>query len=152
MKLQIGAPAPDFCLPDQNNKTHCLTDYQGQKVILYFYPKDDTPGCTTEACDFRDNLIQFQNLKVPILGVSVDSVARHQKFALKYHLNFPILADTDKIVVNQYQVWALKKFMGREYYGTLRTTFVIDEQGKIKHIYENVKPLNHAADILQDLK
>ncbi|MFO0703046.1 MAG: thioredoxin-dependent thiol peroxidase [Candidatus Andersenbacteria bacterium] len=152
MLPKVGTKAPDFSLPDQDGTTRKLSDYRGKWVLLYFYPKDDTPGCTTEACSLRDNLPKFGKSKAVVLGVSVDSVARHKKFVDKYKLPFTLLADEDKMVVNQYNVWQLKKFMGREYMGTLRTSFLIDPKGVIKKVYEKVKPPVHAAQVLQDLE
>lgn len=144
--------ATDFQLPDQNNKLHSLSDYQGKWVVLYFYPEDDTPGCTKEACSFRDNFERLQKLGVVVLGVSPDPVSSHKKFAQKYHLNFSLLADPNKEVINLYKAWGKKKFMGREYEGILRTTHLINPQGGIVKVYEKVDPLNHADLILSDLK
>lgn len=143
--------AVDFNLPDQDGKSHKLSDYKGKWVILYFYPKDDTPGCTKEACNFRDAFEELQKMDVQILGVSKDSVASHKKFAEKYDLNFPILSDEDKEVIKKYNAWGVKKFMGREFEGILRTTYLIDPQGKIKKVYEKVNPLIHASEIIKDL-
>lgn len=150
--LKINSKAPDFKLPDKDGKEHSLKDYKGKWVLLYFYPKDDTPGCTKEACAIRDNLPDFKKLKLTVLGVSVDTVKSHKKFAEKYDLPFTLLADEDKSVVKKYGVWAKKKFMGREYMGTLRTSFLIDPSGKIVKIYENVKPEIHAEEVLRDFK
>jgi peroxiredoxin Q/BCP len=144
--------AMDFSLPDQDGKTHTLREYRGKWVVLYFYPKDDTPGCTKEACAFRDSFTELQKLGVVILGVSKDSVASHKKFAQKYHLNFPILSDEEKVVIRQYHAWGKKKFMGREFDGTLRTTYLINPRGEIQKVYEKVNPLIHAGQILEDLK
>jgi len=152
MTLKIGIKAPAFSLPDQTGKTHALKDYLGQWVLLYFYPKDDTPGCTKEACSLRDNWNGFKKLKAQVLGASVDSVKKHAKFAEKYDLPFTLLADEAHELVDAYGVWAKKKFMGREYMGILRTSFLIDPQGKIAKIYEEVKPEGHAAEVLADLK
>ncbi len=152
MKLRVDDKAPDFKLPDQKGNDHSLKDYRGKWVVVYFYPKDDTPGCTKEACAVRDNLPAFKELKAAVLGVSVDSVRSHAKFAEKYGLNFTILADESKKVVNRYGVWAKKNFMGRKYMGTLRTSFLINPSGKIVKIYENVKPEVHAEELLEDLK
>ncbi len=150
--MQLGSHAPDFVLPDQNGKMHKLSDYQGQWVLLYFYPKDDTPGCTKEACTIRDAFPDFENLNAIVLGVSVDSVASHKKFAEKHQLPFTLLADEHKKVVNLYHVWAPKQFMGREYDGVLRMSFLIDPEGDIEKIYHNVKPEKHAAEVLHDLR
>lgn len=143
--------APDFTLPDQDGAMHSLSDYAGHWVLLYFYPKDDTPGCTKEACSLRDTFPRFQNMDTIILGVSVDSVASHEKFARKYSLPFTLLSDAEKKVVNLYGVWGKKKFMGREYMGTVRSSFLINPRGDIVAIYENVKPDIHAEEVLTDL-
>ena len=131
---------------------HALADYLGKKVLLYFYPKDDTPGCTTEACTFRDGYKEFQDMGLVILGVSADAVKSHKKFAEKFDLPFPLLSDEHKEVCEAYDVWKLKKFMGREYMGIERTSFLIDEQGKIAKIYEKVKPTEHADEVKEDVK
>ncbi len=149
---KLKSPAPAFTLPDQNGEAHSLSSYKGQWVLLYFYPKDDTPGCTKEACMIRDSFPKFKKLKIAVLGVSTDSVKKHKKFEEKYELPFTLLADEEKNVVNLYGVWEKKKFMGREYMGTLRTSFLIDPKGKIAKIYENVNPLTHADEVLADLK
>ncbi len=147
-----GTKARNFMLPDQDGKMHTLTEYAGKWVVLYFYPKDDTPGCTVEACQFRDTFPKFQRSAAVVLGVSVDPVKKHAKFVTKYELPFTLLADEDKKVVELYGVWAEKKFMGREYMGILRTTFLIDPLGKIAKVYEGVKPDGHAEEVLQDIK
>lgn len=152
MKLKISQKAPDFKLPDQDGKVHKLSDYKGQWVLLYFYPKDNTSGCTVEACGIRDNFPAFQKLKAKVFGVSADSVQSHKKFAEKYKLPFTLLADEDKKALNAYGVWAKKKMMGREYMGIVRTSFLIDPRGNIAKIYENVKPPVHAEEVLRDLK
>ncbi len=144
--------APSFRLPDQTGAMHSLSDYKGKWVVLYFYPKDDTPGCTKEACSFRDNSVDFKNLGVIVLGVSKDTVASHKKFADKYHLNFPILSDESKEVIQAYHAWGTKKFMGREFEGVKRTTTLIGPDGTIQKVYENVNPLIHAGQILSDIK
>lgn len=146
-----GTKAPDFTLPDQGGKEHALSDYRGKWVLLYFYPKDDTPGCTKEACAIRDHYPAFGKLKATVFGVSVDTVAKHKKFADKYDLPFTLLADTEKQVVNAYGVWGKKKFMGREYMGIFRNSFLINPQGNIAKIYEQVKPEQHAEEVLADL-
>ena len=143
--------AKDFELPDQDGKLHKLSDCKGKWVILYFYPKDDTPGCTKEACNFRDSIDKFQKLGAVILGVSKDSVASHKKFADKYHLNFTILSDESKKVIKEYKSWGIKKFMGREFEGTIRNTYLIDPKGEIVKFYEKVNPLTHSEQILKDL-
>ena len=152
MKLKLGQLAPDFELPDQNGKIHRLSDFRGQMILLYFYPKDNTTGCTKEACSIRDSFPVFNKLKVKVLGVSADSVQSHKKFSEKYDLPFILLADDKKEVVKKYGVWGKKKFMGKEYYGIFRTSFLIDPQGKIVKIYENVKPEIHAEEVLDYLK
>ncbi len=144
--------APDFALPDQEGRKHKLSDYLGKWVLVYFYPKDDTPGCTKEACMIRDYFPDFSKLKVVVLGISVDSVKSHEKFAKKYKLPFTLLADENKEVVKQYGVWGKKKFMGRVSEGTLRASFLIDPQGNIFKAYKNVKPEIHAKEVLEDLK
>jgi len=151
MDLHVGQIAPDFTLPDQNGIEHTLSDLRGTYVLIYFYPKDDTPGCTKEACNFRDNKTTLEKSKLQILGISTDSVKRHESFAKKYSLSFPILADVDKKVVNAYGVWAKKKLLGREYMGTLRMSFLIDPQGKIEKIYERVVAATHAEEVLTDM-
>lgn len=150
--LKIGDLAPDFTLPDQSGKPHSLKAERGNWVLLYFYPKDDTPGCTTEACALRDNFPKFKKLGVSVFGVSVDKVKSHAKFADKYDLPFTLLADEDKTLVKAYGVWGKKKFMGREYMGTKRWSFLIDPKGKIAKIYQDVKPATHAEEVLADLK
>ena len=152
MKLKVGIVAPEWKTIDQDGKTHKLSGYKGQWVLMYFYPKDDTPGCTKEACAIRDMMPDFKKLKLKVFGISIQNAKSHKKFAEKYDLPFTLLADEDKKVVEKYDVWAKKKFMGREYMGTLRVSFLIDPKGKIAKIYENVKPEIHAQEILEDLK
>ena len=149
--LKAGEMAPTFALPDQDGKTHALAEYRGQWVLLYFYPKDDTEGCTKEACMIRDDFPRFQDLQAVVLGVSVDSVASHKKFAEKYSLPFTLLADESKEVVRAYGVLGLKKFMGREYEGTHRVSFLIDPEGSIAKVYPKVVPSEHAQEVLADL-
>lgn len=144
--------AINFRLPDQDGKEHELTDYKGKWVVLYFYPKDDTPGCTKEACNFRDSFHELERLGVQILGVSKDSVSSHKKFAEKYHLNFPILSDESKKIILAYDAWGVKKFLGKTFEGTLRKTYLINPNGGLEKIYENVNPLSHAGEVLKDLK
>ena len=151
MKLKINHSAPKFSALDQTGQAHKLTDYLGQWLLLYFYPKDDTPGCTKEACDIRDRFKEFAAAKLAVIGLSPDSVESHGKFAEKYKLPFTLLADEDKKIVKAYGVWAKKTFMGKEYMGTKRTSFLINPQGIIAAIYENVKPDEHAAKILRDI-
>ncbi|MES2014536.1 MAG: thioredoxin-dependent thiol peroxidase [Patescibacteria group bacterium] len=149
--LASGTLAPDFTLPDQNGKEHTLSTYRGRWVLLYFYPKDDTPGCTKEACMIRDTFPRFEGVHAHVFGVSVDGVESHKKFAEKYQLPFSLLADTEKEVVEKYGVWGEKKMMGRTYMGTKRTSFLIDSNGVIKKVYEGVKPEVHAEEVLADL-
>ncbi len=148
--LQPGDQAPDINSVDQNGNALKLSDFKGKKVILYFYPKDDTPGCTAEACNFRDNYGLLQEKGFAIIGVSADNEAKHQKFATKYDLPFPLIPDTEKEVIQAYGVWGLKKFMGREYDGIHRETFVIDENGKIEKVYHKVKTKEATEQILAD--
>jgi peroxiredoxin Q/BCP len=150
--LEPDMLAPDFTLPDQDGQEHSLSQYRGQWVLLYFYPKDDTPGCTKEACSIRDAFPNFQALNIMVLGVSVDSVESHKKFAEKYKLPFTLLSDEHKKVVSHYGVWGEKKFMGREHDGTIRSSFLIDPTGTIEKIYTDVKPEKHAEEVLRDLK
>ncbi len=149
--IKVGSKAPKFSLQDQNGATHTLSQYQGKKVLLYFYPKDDTPGCTTEACNFRDGYDMFTKMGLVILGVSKDGVESHKKFAEKFSLPFPLLADESTAVSQAYGVWKEKKFMGRKYMGINRTSFLIDEKGVITKIYEGVKANEHAKDVEGDL-
>ena len=150
--LKIGNTAPDFELPDQNDKTHKLSDYKGKYLLIYFYPKDDTPGCTKEACGFRDNLPHFEKSNLEVVGISADSVKSHEKFAAKHKLPFTILADENKTTVNDYGVWQQKSFLGRKYMGINRWSFLIGPDRKIIKIYEKVNPLNHSKEVLKDLK
>jgi peroxiredoxin Q/BCP len=150
---EVGKPAPDFTLASTDDKDVRLGDFKGkQAVVLYFYPRDDTPGCTAEACSFRDLRTLFEQNGAEILGVSTDTVSKHKKFQAKYHLTFPLLADTDHAVADQYGVWQQRKFMGREYMGIARTTFVVDKQGTIKAVFPNVKVEGHADKVLEALK
>jgi peroxiredoxin Q/BCP len=151
MPIKPNQPAPDFTLLDENETPHSLSDYQGNPVVLYFYPKDDTPGCTTEACGFRDDYSAYEDADVVILGVSPDTPKSHLKFKNKYELPFTLLADADHKVCELYGVWGRKKYMGREYDGVFRTTFLIDSQGNIARVFENVKPANHSEEILAAL-
>ncbi|TSC80085.1 MAG: peroxiredoxin Q/BCP [Parcubacteria group bacterium Gr01-1014_29] len=152
MDLRTGIKAPNFILPDQNRESHKLSDYKGKWVLLYFYPKDDTPGCTKEACGIRDNFPKFKKIDAVVFGISADSIERHKKFADKYKLPFTLLSDENKDTIKEYGVWAKKKFMGREYMGILRTSFLINPKGVIMKIYENVKPDTHAEEVLKDLQ
>ena len=152
MKLKKGDKAPEITLPDQDGKEHTLSGYRGEWVLIYFYPKDDTPGCTKEACAIRDDFDNFGKLSLKVLGISADSVKSHKKFALKYELPFTLLADEEKKTVNDYGVWAEKKFMGRKYMGILRSSFLVNPSGKIAKIYEEVKPPTHALEVIADLE
>jgi peroxiredoxin Q/BCP len=149
--LTTDTSAPDFTLLDQDGTPHSLAEYRGRWVLLYFYPKDDTPGCTKEACAIRDDFHDFDTIDAVVLGVSADSVKSHKKFAEKYSLPFTLLADTEKTVINAYGVWGDKKFMGREYEGILRQSFLINPAGKIAKVYEKVKPEEHAKEVLGDI-
>lgn len=148
-KIKEGQQAPDFQGKLQNGKEVSLSDFEGQKLVLYFYPKDDTPGCTKEACSLRDGYDTLREKGFQILGVSPDSEKKHNKFIDKYDLPFDLLADENKEVLKAYDVWGPKKFMGREYEGVHRTTFVIDEKGKVEHVIEKVKTKDHANQILE---
>ncbi len=144
--------ADDFTLPDQEGILHSLSQYHGKWVVLFFYPKDDTPGCTKEACNFRDSFAALQSFGAIILGVSKDSVASHKKFAQKYHLNYPVLSDEKRQVIQTYNAWGKKTFMGRVFEGTLRITYLINPGGAIQKVYDKVNPTIHAGEILGDLK
>jgi peroxiredoxin Q/BCP len=146
--IKEGTTAPAFKTKDANGETVSLKDLRGQKVVLYFYPKDDTPGCTKEAYSFRDGFAKFKKRGITVLGVSPDNQAAHKKFETKYKLPFTLLTDTDHSIAEAYGVWGEKKFMGRTYMGILRTTFLIDEKGKIKKVFEKVKPEDHASEVL----
>ena len=147
--LKEGNAAPAFTANNANGETVRLKDLRGQKVVLYFYPKDDTPGCTKEACSFRDAFSVFKKRGIEVLGVSVDSEASHRKFAAKYNLPFTLLADPDHKIADAYRVYGEKKFMGRTYMGVKRMTFLINEKGKIQKVFEKVKPEEHARDVLE---
>lgn len=142
----------DFELSDAYGKTHRLSDYKGKWVVLYFYPKDDTPGCTTEACSFRDNLGELKDMGVVVLGVSKDSVKSHQKFSEKYSLNFPILSDESLEVIKAFDAYGEKKFMGKTFMGVMRKTILINKKGEIAKVYEKVSPKEHAKEIIKDIK
>jgi len=150
--LKVGQKAPAFNLPDENGDKHKLSDYAGEWLLVYFYPKDDTPGCTVEACSFRDNLPKFKKLKTKIVGISGDSVERHKKFADKHKLPFTLLADEDRGVIKKYGALAQKSLFGKKYLGIKRTSFLIDPKGRVAVVYEKVKPAIHAEQVLQDLK
>ena len=149
MALKTGRKAPAFTLEDQQGKKVKLSDFNGQWVVLYFYPKDNTSGCTTEACNFSDNILTFEDLNTIVLGVSPDSVKSHEKFAAKYDLKISLLSDPDHKVLEKYGVWQKKKMYGREYYGVVRSTFLIDPDGKIAHIWEKVKVAGHVNEVLK---
>lgn len=156
--LQIGEPAPEFTAQviggefGDSPTTISLCDFRGKTVILYFYPKDDTPGCTTQACGLRDQWTEFQTLNVKIFGVSIDSIESHRKFIAKHHLPFPILADTEKHIVSAYQVWVEKSMYGKKYLGTERSTFVIAPDGTLQAIFRKIKPAEHVPTLLKALK
>lgn len=152
MPIHANQPAPDFTLPDETERLHSLSDYFGKPVILYFYPKDDTKGCTTEACGFRDDYGAYDGAGVVILGISPDPPKSHAKFKEKYNLPFTLLADTNHKVCETYGVWGRKKIMGREYDGVFRTTFLINSQGEIARVFEKVRPASHSAEILAALQ
>jgi thioredoxin-dependent peroxiredoxin len=150
---EVGQPAPDFKLLSTDDREVSLSDFKGkQAVVLYFYPRDDTPGCTAEACSFRDLRSVFHEHGAEILGVSPDTIKSHKKFREKFHLTFPLLADSDHAVAARYGVWQQKKFMGREYMGIARTTFVVDTDGTIRAVFPNVKVEGHADKVLEALK
>jgi peroxiredoxin Q/BCP len=149
--VEIGKKAPDFTLPDQTGNKHKLSDYRGKPVVLYFYPKDDTPGCTKEACSFRDSFAEYKKAGVTVLGVSIDNEKSHAKFINKYDLPFTLLSDKDKKVVEKYGVWVEKNMYGRKYWGTARKTFLLDRESKVIHIFNKVKPESHAQDVLKIL-
>jgi peroxiredoxin Q/BCP len=151
LKLQEGDKAPDFTAPTSGGGKVVLSDLKGKNVILYFYPKDDTPGCTKEACAFRDEFAAFKRKGALVLGVSVDSVKAHDKFAEKFKLPFTLVSDEDKKIVQAYGVWGEKSFMGRKYLGTHRVTFLIGPDGRIKKIWPQVKPEEHAGEVLAAL-
>lgn len=152
MVISAGKQAPDFTLPDDKGQMHTLSDYRGKPVVLYFYPKDNTSGCTKEACGFRDDYSAYKEAGVIILGVSPDSSKSHANFREKYELPFTLLADTEREVLKAYGAWGLKKMYGREYEGVLRTTFLIGKDGKILKVFEKVKPANHSTEILAALE
>lgn len=152
MAIKEGQPAPDFSLNDETGKTHKLSNYRGQTVVLYFYPKDDTPGCTQQACDFRDSYQRYQSQGAVVLGVSPDSEASHQKFKTKHDLPFPLLADPQHAVCELYGVWQEKSMYGRKYWGVVRSTFVIDAEGKIAKIFEKVSVPKHSSKVLDVLE
>jgi peroxiredoxin Q/BCP len=147
-----GDKAPAFRLPDENGKPVSLSDFKGKKVVLYFYPKDATPGCTTEACDFRDNLNRLAKAGAAVLGVSADSVESHRKFKEKQGLNFPLLSDPDRQAIEAYGVWQEKSLYGRRFMGIVRSTFIIDEKGLVASVFPKVKVAGHVDEVLAALK
>jgi len=149
MVLAEGIKAPVFELKDFEGKSHKLTDYAGQTIVIYFYPKDDTPGCTKEACSFRDSYQDFRDAGIEVIGISPDTEKSHLKFRRKYDLPFVLLADPDHAVCELYGVWGVKKNYGREYEGVYRTTFIIDPQGMVKRVFKNVKPSDHSQEVLK---
>jgi peroxiredoxin Q/BCP len=149
--LKARDKAPDFTLPSTDGRKVSLSDFKGKKVVLYFYPKDDTPGCTKEACSFRDNLHAFEQKGAIVLGVSADDLKSHQEFAQKYSLPFPLLSDVEKKIVRAYGVWKQKSLYGRKFMGIERTTFIINEQGKIAHVFPKVKVDEHVKDVVKKL-
>lgn len=151
MTVDIGVKAPDFTLPANNGEKVSLSNYRGRKVVLYFYPKDMTPGCTTEACDFRDSYEKFLNAGATILGISPDPIQKHQKFVEKYDLPFILLSDETTEVAKLYDVWKLKKNFGKEYMGIERTTFLINEEGMIENVWQKVRVKNHVEDVFSVL-
>lgn len=149
--LNTKIQAPDFTLSDQDGKNHTLSEYLGRWVLVYFYPKDDTPGCTTEACELRDRMEDLNDLNIQVLGISKDDVRSHKKFAEKFNLTFPLLADTEKSVMQLYDVWGERSFMGKSYMGVSRSSYLIDPQGMIAKVYEKVKPKDHAREVAADV-
>lgn len=152
MSITSGMQAPDFLLLDEKDTPRRLSEFRGRPVVLYFYPKDDTPGCTTEACNFRDDYSAYVNADVVILGVSPDTPHSHAKFKEKYALPFPLLADDGHKVCDLYGVWGPKKFMGRDVEGVLRTTFLIDAKGRIAKVFEHVRPAEHSEEVITAVK
>ncbi len=152
MELKAGEKAPAFSLPDENGRMRKLSDYKGKTIVLYFYPRDDTPGCTMEACGFRDTVEEIRKKGAVVIGVSADDAKSHQKFISKYKLNFTLLSDVDKEVCKSYGVWREKSFMGKKFMGIVRSTFVIDGKGKITYAKYGVNPLGHAKGIMAVLE
>jgi thioredoxin-dependent peroxiredoxin len=152
LMLTIGQKAPDFSAPDQYGKIRTLGEFKGSWLVLYFYPKDGTDGCTTEACELRDSMNDLRGLGFAVVGVSADDETSHKKFSERYALSFPLLADTEKKIIEAYGVWGEKTAPGKTYMGILRTTFLIDPDGVIRKVYEKVKPEGHAEELLADIK
>ena len=151
MVLEVGQKAPEFSLVDNEGQANRLSDYQGQTIVVYFYPKDDTPGCTKEACSFRDSYEDYRKAGVEIIGISPDSEKSHSKFKKKHDLPFVLLSDPEHQVCEAFGVWGLKKMYGREYEGVFRTTFIIGPDGTIKRVFENVKPSDHSEEVLAEV-
>jgi peroxiredoxin Q/BCP len=150
--LKAGAKAPTFKLPSSTGDDVSLADYKGQRVVLYFYPRADTPGCTKEACGFRDAIASYKKIDVPVFGISPDPIGDVKKFAEKYNLNFPLLADADHKVTEKFGAWQEKSMYGKKYWGAARTTFVIGADGKVEHVFEKVKPEGHDQEVLNYLR
>ena len=150
--VTAGAKAPPFALPSDTGEVISLADLRGKPVVLYFYPKDDTPGCTTEACEFRDNWTAVQRTGAVVLGISPDGVESHRRFREKFSLPYPLLADEDHAVADAYGAWGEKSMYGKKYSGVLRTTFIIDAAGSVRRVFEKVKPAGHAAEVLEALQ
>jgi thioredoxin-dependent peroxiredoxin len=150
-ELEAGTQAPPFTLPDQDRQPVSLDDFKGRRVLVYFYPKDDTPGCTREACQFNDNLHAFQHANVPVIGISPDDAQSHQRFRAKYGLAFPLLSDPDHQVLDAYGAWGEKSLYGKQTVGVLRSTFLIDQDGKVARAWYNVKAEGHAAQVLAEV-
>jgi thioredoxin-dependent peroxiredoxin len=149
--MKVGEAAPKFTAPDRVGKSISLEDFQGRSIVLYFYPKDNTPGCTTEAIDFTDRLAEFQALNTQVIGISPDSIASHGKFIDKHNLTITLLSDPEHQIAESYGVWQLKKFMGKEYMGIVRSTFLIDPTGNIAQIWSNVRVKNHVDTVLKSI-
>ena len=150
--LKVGEKAPDFCLPDDQGKQVCLKDFAGRWVVLYFYPKDNTPGCTTEAKEFSELIHEFEKLNAVVIGISKDSVESHKKFKEKHQLKVTLLSDVERKVIEAYGAWQLKKRFGKESYGVVRCTYIIDLSGKVAHLWKSVRAKGHAAKVLEKLK
>ena len=151
MVLEVGQKAPEFSLVDNEGQAHRLSDYQGKTIVVYFYPKDDTPGCTKEACSFRDSYEDYRKAGVEIIGISPDSEKSHSKFKKKHDLPFVLLSDPEHQVCEAFGVWGLKKMYGREYESVFRTTFIIGPDGTIKRVFENIKPSDHSEEVLAEV-
>ncbi|MFD2615140.1 thioredoxin-dependent thiol peroxidase [Paenibacillus gansuensis] len=152
MTIQIGQPVPDFTLPSSTGQTISLSDYRGKQIVIYFYPKDNTPACTQESCDFRDYNGQFAQLDTVVLGISPDDLKSHGKFAAKFELPFPLLSDTELKVCELFGVWQLKKLYGKEYMGVVRSTFLIDKEGNLAKEWRNLRVKNHVQEVIEAVK